>query len=347
MQKMKAMVLNDIGKMQLTEWPMPKIKKDDDVLLKVKVVGVCGSDVHYYETGRIGENVVSFPYLLGHECSAVVQEVGTGVKNLKPGHQVVVDPAAWCSQCDQCKVQRENTCRNLTFLGTPGQGDGCLCEYIVMPEKSCFNTKNRITLEQAALCEPFTIGLYAVRQSQLKPEHKIAILGSGPIGLSCMKAAKAQGTTHIYMTEKIAERVEMAQKNGALWVGNPDKTDVVAKMLQKNPNGYDIAYECAGQQETIDQAIDLLKPGGKLILIGIPRQERISIVIDSARRKEITVINVRRQNRTTEDAIDLLVKNKVSLDFMVTHRYAFQDAPKAFELLKDYKDGIVKAIVSI
>ncbi len=347
MKNMKAMVLTDIGKMELTDWPMPEIDKDQQMLLKVKKVGICGSDVHYYETGRIGENVVKFPYLVGHECSAVVEKVGKGVKKLKPADQVVVDPAAWCDNCDQCKMQRENTCRNLTFLGTPGQGNGCLCEYIVMPEKSCFPVNDRMTLEQAALCEPFTIGLYAVKQSKAVPGCKIAILGSGPIGLSCMKAAMAYGVTDIYMTEKIPERIKMAAQNGALSVHNPDETDIVEDILANVPTGLDIVYECAGKQETIDQAVKLLRPGGTLMLIGIPREKKISFFIDSIRRKEITIVNVRRQNRASQEAIELVADNKVSLDFMVTHRYSLEDAPKAFELLKDYKDGIVKAIVSL
>ncbi len=201
---------------------------------------------------------------------------------------------------------RENTCRNLTFLGTPGQGPGCLSEYLVMPEKSCFPTKGEITLEQGALCEPFAIGVYVVQRSGIQSGGKIAILGSGPIGLSCMAAAKAQGVETIYMTDKIDERLAVAAKAGATWTGNPDKGSVVDAISGCEPLGIDVVYECAGQPETLDEAVEVLRPGGTLMLIGIPREDRVSFAIDKIRRKEISIINVRRQNDCTQKAIDLL-----------------------------------------
>jgi len=160
----------------------------------------------------------------------------------------VVEPAAWCDECDQCRMGRENTCRNLKFLGTPGQGPGCLSEYIVMPEKSCFPTHDAITLEQGVLCEPFAIGVYTVDMSRAQKGAKVVILGSGPIGLSCMAAARAEGIEKIYMTDKIDERCAVARSAGAVWTGNPDKDDIVEAIREYEPLGVDIVYECAGQQ---------------------------------------------------------------------------------------------------
>ncbi|MDD5011632.1 MAG: alcohol dehydrogenase catalytic domain-containing protein, partial [Phycisphaerae bacterium] len=130
---MKALALTALKKLEFLDVPQPKIINDTDVLLKIAYVGVCGSDIHYYEEGKVGTQVVIYPYIIGHECSAIVEQVGKAVKNVKVGDKVVVEPAVWCHKCDQCKMGRENTCRNLKFLGTPGQGDGCLCEYMVMP----------------------------------------------------------------------------------------------------------------------------------------------------------------------------------------------------------------------
>ena len=155
---MKAAVLTGLGRMEVRQVPDPKIEKDTDVLLKIEKVGVCGSDVHYFETGRIGSQVVQYPFIVGHECAATVTAVGKGVKHVKVGEQVVVEPAVPCHNCDQCHKGRENTCFNLRFLGTPGQGGGCLCEYLVMPEECCLPTQGKLTLEQGALCEPLTIG---------------------------------------------------------------------------------------------------------------------------------------------------------------------------------------------
>jgi len=342
---MKALALTGLRKLEFMEVPTPQITKDTDVQLKIAAVGICGSDVHYYETGRVGSQVVTYPYLIGHECSAIVAQVGRRVKNVKVGDKVVVEPAVSCHKCDQCKMGRENTCRNLSFLGTPGQGDGCLCEYMIMPEESCLVINDKLTLIQAALCEPFTIGLYAAKQGQGADRDKITILGSGPIGLSCMTAARIKGAKKIYMTDKINTRLDVAKAHGADWIGNPDVIDIVKEINKLEPLGIDVVYECAGQQSTIDHALEILRPGGKLVLVGIPRESRMSFNIDYARRKEITIVNIRRQNRTTEETIELIAEKRVHVDFLVTHRFAFKDAVKAFELVAGYKDGVIKAMV--
>jgi L-iditol 2-dehydrogenase len=343
----KAIVLTGIRQLKMTNVPEPIIKKDDDVLLKVEAVGVCGSDVHYYETGRIGSQIVEYPFVVGHECAAIVKAVGRSVTRIKAGDSVVVDPAITCNDCDQCKSGRKNTCRNLKFLGCPGQAGGCLCEYIVMPENSCFPIDGKITFEQGVLCEPFAIGVYAVKQAFLPGNAAIAILGAGPIGLSCLVIAGVENINACYVTEKIEERVEAARKNDATWVGNPNKEDIVKEILKQKPAGVDVVFECAGQQETIDQAVELLKPGGKLMLVGIPRLERISFVIDKIRRKEITIVNVRRQNDCTQRAIDLIASGKTKVDFMITHRFALEQTQQAFDMVADYRDGVIKALIEL
>jgi L-iditol 2-dehydrogenase len=342
---MKAVVLTGIRQMEIRDLPEPAIKKDDEVLLKIEKVGVCGSDVHYYETGRIGSQIVQYPFIVGHECTATVKAIGNKVSRVKVGQQVVVEPAVSCHNCDQCRRGRENTCLNLRFLGTPGQGNGCLCEYIVMPERNCFPINGEIGLEQGVLCEPLAIAVYSVKQSQMPENADVAILGAGPIGLSCLITAKAEDARTCYVTEKIPERVQVARNAGATWVGNPDKQDVVKEVIRQQSFGVDVVFECAGQQETIDQGVELLKPGGKLILVGIPRIERISFSIDKIRRKEITIINIRRQNKCTQTAIDLVASGRVNVDFMITHRFRFEQTQDAFDMVAEYRDGVVKALI--
>jgi L-iditol 2-dehydrogenase len=310
------------------------------------MVGVCGSDVHYYETGRIGEQVVEYPFIVGHECAATVEAVGNAVAKVKPGDTVVVEPAVSCHNCAQCEIGRENTCYNLRFLGTPGQGPGCLCEYLIMPEECCFPVNGDLTFEQAALCEPLAISAYSVDQAKLPENAEVAILGSGPIGLCTFVSAKAKNANACYMTDKINKRIDAAKKTGATWVGNPDEQDIVKEILTQKPDGLDVAFECAGQQETIDQCIDLLKPGGRLILTGIPRSDRISLSIDKTRRKEITIVNIRRQNKTTQKAVDLIASGKVNVDFMVTHHFPLDQTKDAFELVAGYRDGVIKAMIN-
>ena len=342
---MKAMVLTGIRQMELVDVPKPSIKKKNEVLVKMEAVGVCGSDVHYYEAGKIGSNVVQYPYKVGHECSGTVVEVGSDVTGVKAGQRVAVDPAGSCHNCDQCKMGRENTCRNLTFLGTPGEADGCLCEYIVMAEDSLYPIDGKITLEQAVLCEPLSIGVYAVKQAGVSQGAKVAILGAGPIGLSILLAAGAKDAGACYVTDKIEPRCKASADAGAHCVGNPDKENVVEKILKAAPAGVDVVFECAGQQETLDQAVELLRPGGKLVIVGIPRIEKVSFSIDKIRRKEITIINIRRQNNCVVEAIDLVASGRVDVDFMITHTFDFEKSKDAFELVAGYHDGVIKAMI--
>ena len=344
---MRTQMLTGLRRLEIRDVPNPVLTGSRDVMLKIRAVGVCGSDVHYYETGRIGSQIVQYPYAVGHECSAEVVQMGPEVKNLKAGQLVAVDPLIACGHCDQCLAGRVNTCRNQKFLGCPGQVAGCLSEYIVMPEASCFTIDERVSAGQAVLSEPFAIGVYAAKQAGLTPDCRIAILGAGPIGLSVLEAAKALGVKTAYMTEIIPERIEAANKAGAGYVSNPTKEDVVSEILAREPLGVDVVFEAAGQQETLDQAVEMLKPGGRLMVIGIFREDRISFVPDKVRRKEITVVNVRRQNECTRQALDWIADRTADLDYMITHRFAFEDTDKAFDLVANYKDGVIKALIEM
>lgn len=342
---MKAQLLTGIRHIETRELADPVLCRSDEVLLRIEAVGVCGSDVHYYETGRIGSQVVEFPYVLGHECAAIVEKVGSAVETLNVGQPVVVDPLIACGSCDQCRTGRINTCRNQKFLGCPGQVPGCLCEYLVMPAECCYPTEGAITTEQAVLCEPLAIGIYAVQQARLQAGARIGILGAGPIGLCVLAAAQAEGVGTIYMTDKIREREDAARRAGAAWCGNPLDQNIVQEILQREPLGLDAVFECAGQQETLDQGVDLLRPGGRLMMVGIPREDRVCFMPDRMRRKELSLINVRRQNECTRKAIDWVAAGKVNVDYLITHRFGLADTSKAFELVAGYKEGVIKALI--
>jgi L-iditol 2-dehydrogenase len=343
---MKAVMLTALKKLEIKDIPQPTIQKDTDVLLKIEYVGVCGSDVHYFSTGRIGSQVVQYPYIIGHECSATVTQIGPKVTRVKVGDTVAVNPAVSCHQCEQCRMGRENTCYNLSFLGTPGQGPGCMTEYMVMPEETLFLITGKLSLEQGVICEPLAISAYSVQQSRLKKGDNIAVLGAGPIGLTCLLTAHAEGAGKTFMTEIIPERIQIARAK-ADWVGNPQTQDIVSDILQHKPLGLDIVYECAGQQETVDQALGLLRPGGILVLVGIHRQTRIEFNMEHMRRKEISVVNIRRQNHCDQKAVDLIASGAVDIDFMVTHKFDIEQAQQAFELVADYRDGVIKALIRL
>lgn len=343
---MKAMKLTGIRRMEMMTVSAPEITRPDDVRIRMVRVGVCGSDVHYYETGRIGSQVVTYPFAVGHEGAGIVEAIGSDVTHVKPGDRVAIEPAMSCGTCDQCLAGRPHTCRSLRFLGCPGQAEGCLCERVVMPEACCFKVTDRTSMDEAALSEPLAIGVYAVQQSIPMPGASVGILGAGCIGLSVLLPATAQGAGAVYATDKIDARVDLAKRAGAAWGGNPDREDVVAAVNALEPGGLDVVFECCGKQDALDQAIAMLKPGGKLMLIGIPpTAERVTFVIDQLRRKEICIQNVRRQCHCVQPALDMIDRGDSDVNVMVTHRFPFEQTRAAFDLAASYEDGVLKAMI--
>lgn len=342
---MKAMKLTGIRQIKMENEPVPEIMTDTDVLVRMKVVGVCGSDIHYYTQGHIGTQMVKFPFTVGHEGAGVVEKTGKTVTSVKPGDRIAIEPAMPCYDCDQCRAGRHNTCRNMKFLGCPDQAEGCLSEFIVIPGKNCLPIPNNMTFEEAAICEPLSIGLYAVKQSSILGNQTAAILGFGPIGLSVLLTSKATGVKKFIVTDKIESRIEIALQNGAVYAGSPENDDVVKQALKTIPEGLDIVFECCGQQEALENGIDMLKPGGKLILVGIPEFDYWKVQADLIRRKEITIINIRRQNHCAEEAIEYVANGKAIVKPMITHRFKFNETQKAFETVAGYKDGVLKALI--
>jgi L-iditol 2-dehydrogenase len=311
------------------------------------MVGVCGSDIHYFTAGRIGSQIVQFPFIIGHEATGIVERTGKKVRKVKPGQRVAIDPAVSCGHCDQCRAGRENTCRELLFLGCPKQLDGALCEYMVLPPNCCFPIKERTTFEQATLSEPLAIAVYAVERSQLPAKANVGILGAGPIGMSVFHVLRTKQVGDVYVTDRIPERLKFSQQLKPRWCGNPDRTDVVKEISNIESLLLDVVYECSGDEEAFDHAIKLLKPGGTLAIVGIPEIDEISFPIHELRRKEITVINIRRQSHCTQKAIDLLERRKINMDAIVTHHFPLEETGRAFDLVANYRDGVMKAMITV
>lgn len=344
---MKAMRLIGLKQMCNFEISAPKIKNDFEVLIRMTHVGVCGSDIHYYNSGKIGKQVVEFPFTLGHEGAGIIESVGSSVTRVKPGDRIAIDPAMPCWECDQCKAGRHHTCRNLKFLGCPRQAEGCLSDFIVMPESSCFPLNENISQEEASLSEPLCVGYYGVKLSDMPQGANIGILGAGPIGMSVLVSALYKNAGKIFMTDKLDYRLQTARENGAFWTGNPEKEKTVKAVENVLPEMLDIVYECSGQQEAIDEAVSLLKPGGKLMVIGIPETARYSFLVDEMRRKEICIQNVRRQNGVVEECLELIGTGKIKVKDWVTHRFPLTKCNEAFEMVANYRDGVLKAMIEI
>jgi len=344
---MKQVVLTGIKKMKLIDVVVPTLLNKNDVKIKLATIGVCGSDIHYYSVGKIGTQVVEYPFPVGHECSGVIEEVGANVSNVKVGDLVVVDPAVHCGVCDQCLAGRPHTCRNGKFLGCPGQLDGCLGEFIVMPDFTCFDVTGKLNPAQAALIEPLSIGVYAVNVAEIESKStSVGIFGAGPIGLSILMKLLADEISDIGIIEPLEYRLDKTKEIGAAYFINPVKESVEEVVKQKEEYLLDVVFEASGEQDAVTNALKILKPGGKLVLVRIPPSAEYTFNMDLMRRKELKVINVRRQNHCVEEGIDLVVSGKIDIEKMVTHNFTLEETAAAFDMVEGYKDGAIKAMIN-
>jgi L-iditol 2-dehydrogenase len=344
---LKSAQLTGIRKFEIRDIEKPTIINPNDVLLRIGALGICGSDVHYFVDGRIGDQVLSYPVTPGHEFSAVVDQVGPNVASLKPGNRVAVEPAVSCGKCDQCKCGRQNTCRALKFTGAPNERPGATSEFLVMPEENCFKIPDSMSLAQAACAEPLSIAIYALNYLNGRKIETAAILGAGPIGQCVLLDAKYRGIPKVYITDKLDERLKTAQKAGADWIGNPDKNDVVKEMLAQEPLQFDAVIECSGDPAALDQGMELLKPGGTLVIVGIPEDNRISFDMNLMRRREITIQPVRRQNECLGLAVERIASGQINIDYLISHRGGLEDTQRFYELAAAYDDGVLKAVIEL
>jgi L-iditol 2-dehydrogenase len=218
-------------------------------------------------------------------------------------------------------------------------------ECITMPEECCYKLPSGLNADHGAISEPLSIGLYSVMRSVEMKERNIAILGFGPIGMSVMLSAKALGAHSVFITDKIDERLSIARLEGAALTLNPLRQDVVKEIARAVPLGLDVVFECCGKQEAVDQAVELLKPGGKLMIVGIPEFERWAFDVDKTRRREITVQYVRRQVGCVQPSLDLMSSEVINIGRMITHRFSFSRTREAFDLVASYGDGVMKAMI--
>ena len=344
---MKVAYFTALRQLEIVDEPEPGLSAADDVLLRIDRVGVCGSDVHYYVNGRIAQQMVEYPATLGHECAATVVEVGTAVEELARGDRVAIDPALVCGACDQCRAGRTNTCRNLRFMGSPGQAPGAVAEYRVMPAACCYRIPDSMSLEVAALIEPLSVGLQAVRVGEIDPAVRAAVLGAGPIGLSVLLCAKALARSTIYVTDLLDERLDVARRCGADWTGNANREDIVEEIARYEPEGLDLVFECSGNPACINQGLKMLAPGGRLVVIGIPATAEVGFDVHRMRTFELSVKNVRRQLGCIGPAIRLLDTGQIDASGLVTHRFGLSEIRDAFELVAGYQDGVIKAMLEL
>ena len=348
---MRVSRLHGIRDLRLEELPAPT-PGPGEVLLRVKAVGVCGSDVHYYLEGRIGDAIVSEPLILGHEFSAQVAELGPQahsgrVDGLEIGQLVAVEPGISCGRCEPCRHGHPNLCPHVRYCGTPPI-DGVFAEYAVMPAENCYPLPQGFGPAEGALLEPLGIAIHSVDLAHLKVGQTVAVLGAGPIGLLIAAVARAAGAGEIFVTEPLAHRRQFALDYVADAALDPGDTDVAAEILQlTGGRGVDVAFEAAGAVDTPQQAVDVACIGGKVILVGIPSDDRMAIKASTARHKGIVLKPVFRMKHTYSRAIRLVQTGMVDVKPLATHLFPLERIVEAFELVTGYEDGVLRAVIQV
>ena len=342
---MKAAKLFAPGDIRIVEMERPS-PGSGEVIVQVKEVGICASDVHYFRDGRIGDAVVTEPLILGHEFAGVIAEVGPGVTNVKVGDRVAVEPAIPCNECYLCAAGDFNLCRNIKFCGTPPY-DGALREYLAWPAELVVPMPDSVSMGEAAMLEPLAIGVYAVDLSEPIQGRSIGVLGVGAVGLSILEAAKAAGCGMAIATDLFPTRLEIAKKLGADKTFIADENVVQAVKDVTDDKGLDIVFEAAGENEAVMQATEMVRPNGLVVVGGIPREDFMTVTASTIRRKGLTIKMIRRSNQTLHRSVELLKSGKADLAPFISHRFPLEKVTEAFELARDRKDLTLRVMITL
>ena len=344
--KMKVAVMEGIGKMGFEERDIPS-PKADEVLVKLDYVGICGSDLHYYETGAIGDYVVEPPFVLGHEPGGVVVEVGEDVRHLKIGDRVALEPGKTCGHCEFCKQGKYNLCPDVVFFATPPV-DGVFQEYVAHESNLCFKLPENVSTLEGALIEPLAVGFHAAIQGDAHLGQKAVVMGAGCIGLVTMMALKARGVSEVYVVDIMEKRLNKALELGADGVINGAKENVEERALKLTEGrGVDLVVETAGTEMTTRQAIRIARKGSNIVLVGYSKTGEMTLPMSLVLDKELTFKTVFRYRHIYPMAIDAVAGGKVNLKGIVTDIFPLEEVQKAMDYSVNNKADIVKAVIRI
>ncbi len=344
--KMKVAVMNGIGEMGFLERDIPTVK-DDEVLVKLEYIGICGSDLHYYETGRIGDYIVKPPFVLGHEPGGVVVEVGKNVNHLNVGDRVALEPGKTCGHCEFCKTGRYNLCQDVIFFATPPV-DGVFQEYIAHQADLCFKLPEGVSTLEGALIEPLAVGFHSAIQGEAKCGQTAVVMGAGCIGLVTMMALKAMGVENVYVVDVMQKRLDKALELGATGVINgKEKNAVDAIMEITNGVGCDLVIETAGTEITTVQAINMAKKGSNIVLVGYSKSGEMTLPMSLVLDKELTFKTVFRYRHIYPMAIEAVANGSINLKGIVTNEFSLDEIQNAMDYSVSNKADIVKAVVRV
>jgi L-iditol 2-dehydrogenase len=318
---MKTLRLHAPRVMRMHDEPTQK-PGPGELLIRVKAVGVCGSDLHWFSEAGIGDTRLETPLVLGHEFAGII------AAGPRRGERVVIDPTISCHTCEYCLQGNPNLCENVRFAGF-GQEDGALREYVAWPEECLFTLPDSLSDADGVMLEPLGVAIHAVDLAHLRPGMSVGVFGCGPIGLLVVQMARLSGASNIFASEPLLHRIQAAQALGAMnWTA--EKT-------------VDVAFEVAGENSAVEDAVTAAKPGGRVILVGIPADDHTTFSASVARRKGLTIKLVRRMKFTYPRAIQLVEKGLVDVRSLVTHSFPLERASEAF-IAAELREGL-KVIV--
>ncbi|MFC1996442.1 zinc-binding dehydrogenase [Chloroflexota bacterium] len=323
---MKSLRLHSINDLRLHEESTP-IPEYDEALLRVKAVGICGSDIHWFTDGGTGEEGITTPFVLGHEFGGVVD--GGSLDGLR----VAVDPAVPCDTCEYCLNGKPNLCPDHYFAGHAPH-DGALREYMAWPMKTMVPVPDSFSDEDIAVLEPLGVAIHNVDLGHIKPGMTVGVYGCGPIGLLTIQVARAAGASEIIATDVLTHRLEVAKAMGAgkIFLASTQGSERTSILTATHQDGVDVAFEVAGENAAVETAIETVKPGGRVVLCGIPSVNKISFNAASARRKGLSIMMVRRMKHVYPRAIRMVEAGQVDIRSVVSHRFSLEKASEAFDI---------------
>jgi L-iditol 2-dehydrogenase len=340
---MKAAQLSGVRQFRLVEQELPE-PAPGEIQVRVEAVGICGSDLHNFHEGGIGDSPCKFPMVLGHEPSGVVVKTGAGVTGIDAGDHFALEPAIPCHNCELCHAGKENLCNEMRFLSSGGV-DGFFRERVNLPAHNLIPVPKHVGLREATLIEPIAVALHSLTFAKPQPGETAVVFGTGPIGLLTIASLKAAGVGRVWAVEPVAHRRDMAAAMGADVVLTTD--DPVKEILKDTNNrGVDIAFDCAAGKDTVNQCINSLAKSGRLVYTAIPAEVHVPFYAPGLRKKELYFFNVYRSNHQTEQARDLLAARVELFAPIVTHTRPLDSIQDAFELTHSYRDGVGKMLIS-
>ncbi len=327
---------------EIRELPRPQ-PGSGEVLIRVRAAGICGSDMHLYDTGRIGAVVLQAPHIPGHEMSGEIATLGEGVGGLAPGQRVIVEPGFACGHCRTCRSGRYNLCGAVKFIGVPPH-HGCMAEYVAAPAQWVYRLPDELSFAAGAAVEPLVVGLQATAQGGVGPESRVAIFGAGMIGLVALEATLARGAEHVWVVDVVEQRLGLAKKLGAT-VLNARHEDVVQALRQQTGGGPDVIIEASGAPAAITAALKSAAKGATFVAVGFPDAPTISLDYTALIRAGLRIETVFRYANHFPLALDVAVRRRERLAQFVTDRLPFTRTAEAFALAHERREGTVKVLV--